>query len=190
MTDPIHVWKSQTTEDTVTLETIRNRANKFQRRIAMANRIEYAASALVVVVFAFYVWILPGLLLKLGSALVIAATFYIVWQLRRRGSPHAVPDGTALALIDFHRNELARRRDLARSAWRWYILPALPGVLLMIAGRWFQSHTPGRTIDRDHLFIIFGVFICALIVAGVRYVQVVGARKMQEQIDELDGLRQ
>jgi hypothetical protein len=189
MTDPIHVWKSQTTEDTVTLETIRNRANRFQRRIAIANRIEYAASALVVVVFAFYVWILPGLLLKLGSALVIVATFYIVWQLRHRGSPHRVPDGTALALIDFHRHELARRRDLARSAWRWYILPVLPGVLLMIAGRWFQSHVPGRSVDRDHLFIVLGVVICALIITGVRAIQIVGARKLQEQIDELDRLR-
>lgn len=189
MSDIETLWRNQKTEETVTLENIHERAGKFQRHVRLGNTVEYVASAVVVAAFGWYVWALPGWMTKAGSALVIAAVFYIVWQLHRRGGAHKLPGGSTLGLVDFHRRELERRRDVLKTAWRWYILPVVPGMVLMMLGRWYQFHVPGRPLELDHLVIILGVVIAALIVGMVRLVQVIGAAKLQRKIDELDKLR-
>jgi len=188
MTNIITVWKTQKTEETVTLENIHDQAARFQRRIYWGNALEYAVSVVCVGIFGLYVWVLPGWMTKLGSALVIVAIFFIMWQLARRGKAHALPEGSALGLVDFHRRELVRRRDLLRSAWSWYILPVMPGVVLMLLGRWYQFHVPGRPVNLDHLIIALGAVIALLIVGTVRLVQVLIAGQLQRSIDELDKL--
>jgi hypothetical protein len=189
MTDLKTLWTNQKTEETVTLENIQEKAAKFQRRVYWGNTLEYAASVLVVVIFGWYVWVLPGWMAKLGSALIVVAILYIVWQLGRRGRAGRVPGGSALALVDFHRRELERRRDLLRSAWHWYILPVVPGIALILLGRWYQIHVPGRPAGLDHLIIILGGIVAALIIAIVRLIQVLAAVTLQRQIDELDKLK-
>ena len=189
MADLKTLWRNQQPEDTVTLENIHDRAARFQRRISLGNAIEYVASVFVVAIFGWYCWVLPGWMTKLGTALVIAAMPFILWQLHRRGGAHRLPDASALGLIDFHRRELERRRDALRTAWLWYILPVIPGIVLMMLGRWYQFHVPGRPIALDHLVIILGAIIALLILAVVRLVQVLGAAKLQKKIDEIDKLR-
>lgn len=189
MTDIKTLWTSQKMEETVTMENIHATAARFQRRVYRANAVEYIASAAVVLIFGFYAWALPGWMAKTGCALIVVATFYVVWQLARRGSPHTVPAASSVGLVDFHRRELERRRDLARSAWRWYILPFMPGIVLMLLGRWYQIHVPGRSVNLDHLIIILGAIIAALIIGVVRLLQLLGTVKLQRQIDELDKLK-
>jgi hypothetical protein len=189
MADLKTLWRDQKTEETVTLENIHQRAMAFQKRIWWGNTVEYVASAVVVAIFGWYVWVLPGWMMKLGSALVIVAVFYIVWQLHRRGGARKLPDSPALSLVDFHRRELARRRDVLKGAWQWYILPAVPGMTLMMMGRWYQFHVPGRPLDLDHLIIVLSIVIVALVLGMVRLIHVIGAARLQRRIDELDKLR-
>lgn len=190
MTDIENLWRNQTTEDTVTLDIIHENAAKFQRGVRLGNTVEYIACAFAAAIFGLYVWLLPGWMTKLGSGLIIVALFYIVWQLHRRGAAHRVPDDAAAGLIDFHRSELTRRRDLFTTAWRWYILPVVPGMVLMLLGRWFQFHAAGRSLAWDHQVIVLGAIIAALIVGVVRLVQLNAAGKLQRKIDELDRLRE
>jgi len=187
MTDIKTLWKNQTPEETVTLDNIHAKAERFQTRIHRRNMIEYIASAFVVVVFGWYIWIFPGWMMKTGSALVIAAVLHIVWRLHRSGAARAVPD--ALDLVAFHRQELVRQQKLVRTAWSWYILPTVPGMLLMLLGRWYQVHVPWRTLGADHEVIVLGAIIAALIVAIVWLVQIIGAARLQRKIDELDRLK-
>lgn len=189
MSDIKTLWRNQKTEDTVTLENIHERAAKFQRRIAWANASEYIAAIVTVPIFGWCAWALPGWMTKLGSVLIVVAIFYLVWQLHRRGAARTLPETPALGLVDFHRRELERRRDIARSAWHWYILPVVPGMALIMLGRWYQFHVPGRPLAFDHLVIILGAIIALLILAIVRLVQILGAAKLQKKIDELDKLR-
>jgi hypothetical protein len=190
MTDDIKtVWKTQKTEDTVTLDNIHDRAARFQRRVSFANAIEYAAAAVVVAIFGLYVWLLPGWMMKTGSALIIVATFYIMSQLRRRGSARNVPESATAGLIDFHRQALERRRDLNRSAWHWYILPVIPGIALITLGRWFQAHPAGRPVETDRLIIVLCLIIVALIIGVIRLGQILAAAKLQRQIEELERLK-
>ena len=187
MTDIKTLWKNQTPEETVTLANIHAKAAQFQTRIHRRNMIEYVASAFVVVVFGWYIWIFPGWMMKTGSALVILAVLHIVWRLHRSGAARTVPD--ALDLVAFHRQELVRQQKLVRTAWSWYILPTVPGMLLMLLGRWYQVHVPWRTLRSDHEVIVLGAIIAALIVAIVWLVQVIGAARLQRKIDELDRLK-
>jgi hypothetical protein len=188
MTDIKDLWRNQKTEDTVTLENIHENAARFQRRIGWGNAMEYIMGALVVPVFGWAAWALPGWMTKSGSALCVLGLLFIMWQLHKRGHTHKLPGGAALGLVQFHRGELERRRDLLRSAGQWYILPVVPGMVLILVGRWYQFHVPGRALALDHLVIALGAIIALLIVAVVRLIHVVTAAKLQRKIDELDKL--
>lgn len=182
------IWQSQKTEGIiVTLEDIRGRAAKFQRRIRNRNAREYVASAVVIAVFGFYAWHLPGWMMKLGSELIIAAMIFTVWQLYRRGRAQAMPDGATVAgLVAFHRQQLVRERETVRTVWLWYLLPFVPGLVLMLLGRYFQFHAPGRAIAVDHLVIVLGAIIMVLILIIILLLNMWGAARLQNRIHELD----
>jgi Flp pilus assembly protein TadB len=184
------LWRNQPTEDRpVTLDTIRENAETFQRQIRRRNLRETLAAVAVVLVFGLYVWVFPGWMIKTGSVLAIAGTLFIVWQLRRRAAANVLPEGSALTLLEFHRQELMRQRDAARSVGLWYIAPVVPGAVLMSLGRYFQFHAPGRTIAWDHQVIILCTLIVALVFAIVWLLNVWAAERLQRRIDELDKLR-
>ena len=95
-TDVKTLWRNQKPEDdTVTLAHIHERAATFQKRIRRGVLIEYVASVFVVLVFGFYIWFFPGWMMKTGSALVILATLFVVWQMRRRMSASTIGDGAS-----------------------------------------------------------------------------------------------
>ena len=188
MTDIKTLWTKQRTEETVTLENIHDRAARYQRRIRLANTIEYVASIFVAIIFSWYIWIFPGWMAKTGSALVILGAAYAMWQMRKRGGARKVPDDSALGLVEFHRQALERRRDLQRSAWSWYILPVLPGVVLLLLSRWYQVHVPWRTLVWDHEVIVGTGAIVFLYFGYAIYRQRRRARELQQEIDDLDRL--
>jgi uncharacterized membrane protein YedE/YeeE len=189
MTDIKSLWRNQTTEETVTLENIHQTAERFERRTRMALWIEYSASTFVVAVFGLYIWVLPGWMLKAGSALCIVGMLFIVWQMRRRMAAKRVPDLAGPGLVEFHRQELSRQRDAVKSAWLWYLLPLVPGMVLMGLGRWYQSHAPWRSLRWDHEIIGLVAIGIALAFGIVRLLQVIRVARLQSKIDELDRLR-
>lgn len=189
MNDIRTLWTSQKTEETVTLENVHEMAAKFQRYIYRRNTVAFAAQVLVIAIFGWYVWVFPGWMAKLGSALVIAAVFFGMWQFFRRGSAHKLPEGSALALLDFHRRELERRRDFLRSYWSWFILPLAPGLLLMLLGRWYQIHVPWRSLPWDREVVTLSGVIVILGIGIIVLVQRLRAMHLQRQIDELDKLK-
>jgi len=188
MTDIKSVWKGQKTEDTVTLQNIRERATKFERRVRRALWREYAGAAFVVVVFGAYIWFLPGSLVKAGSALCVLGTLFVVWQMRKRLNPAKVPDASGLDLVGFHRRQLERQRDSVKSAWLWYIAPLLPGMVLILVGRWTQFHASWRSLAWDHEVIILSSVIVVLALVVVLLVQRLRVLRLQRRIDELDKL--
>ena len=189
--DAKSIWQNQETEGTtVTLDDIRKRAARFQKRIRNRNLREYIASVVVIAAFAFVAWQTPGWMIKSGSALIVAATIFVAWQLHRRGRAQAVPDGaTAGGLLAFHREELVRQRDAVRSVWLWYLLPFQPGMALLMLGRYFQVHVPGRTLATDHLIIVFSSIVIALVFVIIMLLNLWGAARLQNRIHELDKLK-
>ena len=185
------LWRNQKTEDsTVTLDDIRKRAEKFQSRIRRRNLREYIAAAVVVVVFGLYIWIFPGWMIKTGSALSIAAALFVSWQLHKRASAYTPPqDDSATSLLEFHRRELVRQRDALKSVWLWYLAPCVPGIVLIVLGRYLQFHVSSRSILWDHQIIILCAIIVVLVLATIWLLNAWVAEKLQRQIDEFDRQR-
>ena len=186
--DPQQLWQSQTAEyDAMTLADIHLKARNFQSRISRRNAVEYVACVVVVLGF------LPGLLhqgswmMQVGCGLNMLAAVFVAWQLHRRGSARTTPEA-GQGLVDFHRRELIRQRDAINSVGVWYIGPFIPGMALIMLGRWFHSHSPRLPIGFDHLVLILTSMIMALFLVVVWLLNKWGAARLQVRIDELDAL--
>ena len=185
------LWRNQKTESTaVTLENVHERAAKFQKSVRNRNLREYIVMPLLVLVFGWYMWVFPGWMMKTGSALSIAAVLFVAWQLYRRGTAQRVPEAPGMGLVEFHRRQLVRQRDLLKSALLWYIAPFIPGTVLITLGRWLQFHAPWRSLAWDHEVIILAAVIIALGFGIIWLLNVLAATKLQRKIDELDKLRE
>ena len=115
------------------VEELRARADKFRRTIANRNLREYIAGGLVIVAFAVMAVLAPFAAMKIGAAMVALGAGYVMWQLRRRGTPlDPAREGGALSLLEFQRRELVRQRDALDSVLSWCLLPLVPGMLVLI----------------------------------------------------------
>ena len=167
------------------LEEVRKGANKFYRYVKWRNAIEYAACVFVVIAFGAYVFTLPHPLQKIGSALVVVATFYVAWQLHRRASAEPPEKAGTMPILAFSRVQLVRQRDALRSIFWWYMLPFLPGLALVFLGAGqdpaLAAKTPvwGRWLT---LALMAGVF------TGMWWLNQVAARRLQRHIDGIDAL--
>ncbi|HEX8926572.1 MAG TPA: hypothetical protein VF786_12315 [Terriglobales bacterium] len=178
-----------------TPEELRTRVTRFERTIRHRNLREYAAAALVIGVFAYYAWIFPTLLLRVGCGLLIVGTAYVISQLHRRASAKPAPADMGMrSCIDFQRTELARQRDALNAVWSWYLLPFLPGMALFLAGL-FQftkniTESAGRPFHTAAALAGFSIVAAcvALVFLLIGLLNHRAARKLQKQIDDLDQL--
>ncbi|MFN6934405.1 MAG: hypothetical protein ACK4NZ_04560, partial [Tsuneonella sp.] len=124
-------WQSAYGAGTMpTIDELRARTESFRRTVWRRNLIEYVAGALVIVGFGFTLVAIPLPLMKVASALIIAATVYVVWQLHRRAGNLPSKDYSgAVPVLVHQRASLARQRDALAGVFWWYILPFLPGMV-------------------------------------------------------------
>ena len=170
--DPMKIWQEQPVEGKViSMEEIRRRAGKFEKRIDRRNLREYAGAAIVTVVFSFAFFKFHDLLTRVGSVLCVAGTAYVVAQLYFRSSPRTLPADLALTCsVEFYRTELVRQRDLLRSVFSWYLAPLLPGLLVFTRGK-------------------IGMIVLDVVVfGGVWWLNQWVAKGLTRQIEELDKL--
>jgi hypothetical protein len=190
MTDPDlkDLWQDQPTEyDPMTIADIHTKATAFRRRMRGRNQREYFGCALAVAGFTPLLFS-SSWMMQAGGALVILAVIFVGWQIHRRASAGGAPKEGA-AVVDFHREQLVRQRDAARTIASWYMAPLAPGLLMMTLGRWFQAHAPGRSLETDRLIIVLCLAIMALVLLVVWLLNRLGVHRIQKQIDELDALR-
>ena len=172
----------------MSLEDLRRRAGQFQSRIWWRNAREYAAVAVVVAVFGYYIAAIPGPVARAGSLLTIAGALYVAYQLHRRASSETASAAAAFEdCLSFHRRGLERQRDALRSVWNWYLGPLLPGLAVFIAGTALAAPIP---IGYRVLSAAIMLAIVALVFWLVARLNRVGARKLQTQIDALSALGQ
>ncbi|MBB6255121.1 hypothetical protein [Nitrospirillum iridis] len=182
------LWQTQEPEiPPMTLDDIRKKAAALERLVRRRNLVEHLAAAITIPLFGAYVWFLPGWMLKAGSALVILGIAYMQWQMRRRATAgRAVTEGAAGIVLDSYRHALTRQRDALTSVWRWYILPYVPGLALMLLGSWSEVQGDGLLLAR--IIIGLAVAVIALILAVIWLANLLAAARLQQRIDELDRL--
>ncbi|HRE44280.1 MAG TPA: hypothetical protein PKY87_09960 [Terricaulis sp.] len=127
----------------MSLAEIHTRASRFRTQIARRNLIEYAAAALVIVVFAYIAFIVPAPFVKAGAIVLILGMLYVVSQLHQLARAAAQDEINAAAdLMGFHRQELVRQRDALRGVWSWYLGPLIPGAVLFLFGAVLSAPGP------------------------------------------------
>jgi len=170
-----NLWQGQETEKmTITLDEIRFKATRFERRIHWRNMREYMAAAVVVAIFAANAWRQHGWD-RLPPLLLIAGTLYSMFELSRRGANAMPAEAGMTACLDFYRRELERQRDALRSVWRWYLLPLVPGLAATLI--------VSRGIAVAKLIAIAALF--ALVLGGVWGVNQWAAKKLERKIRDL-----
>jgi hypothetical protein len=188
-----NLWKSQANEPlSFSAEEIRRASGRFAHRISRRNLREYAAGALVIPAFIYFLIHFDVFLLRLGSALIIAGVLIVLAQLHKRASAKTLPQEIdAASCIEFHRSELARQRDLLLSVWKWYLLPLAPGFAVFVAGQ-YQAVVaqPKFHAQLGSFRLQLGIYLaaCALFCVVVVRINRSAARRLQAQIDELDAL--
>lgn len=179
--DSLHgLWRDGgATAEPLSLAEVKTRAALFGRAIGKRNRREYIATAFVTLIFGFYALILPGMLLKLGSLLVIAGGLTMAWQLSRRTSK---PDAGAEAVDvrSYYRTRLTTEERMLASVGLWYIGPLIPGLAVFMAGLAAAS-------GFGSLFG-FAAFtaIPALVFLGIWLLNRHAAAMLRQQIERLD----
>lgn len=170
------MWAAQSTERfAMPLEEIHAQAEKYARRIRNRNLREYIAAVVVMGGFGWYAIALPGLLVKLGSLMVVAGTMIVVWQLHRRAAPLLVSAVDSRAHL---RAELTRQRDALHSVAVWYLGPMVPGMAVFLTGIYLQAPQARR-------HVLFTAALSIAVFAGVWALNRWGARRLQKRIDAL-----
>jgi hypothetical protein len=189
------LWQGQpVTRIEISLDQLRWKARRFESRIHWRNLREYAAGALVVGVFGYYVWRIPAPLVRLGSMLVIVGGLFALRSLHVRGASGSAPVNMAFSsCLEFHRRQLERQRDLLRDVWTWYLLPFVPGLAVFLVG--LLGWTLAQPNAPAHRQLIVGAFVatalgCGLVLAAVGRLNRWAARKLQREIDALAALEE
>lgn len=136
---PAHVqtlWQDQPVEGgRMSLDELRYRSQRLTRIIGRRNTKEYAAGAVVIVMFGYMAFVLPLPIMRVGAAMSVAGAMFIIYHLHRHGTARAMPADLGLtSCLQFHRAELERQRDLLRGVWKWYLGPLIPGMILFYLG--------------------------------------------------------
>lgn len=182
MDDLRDLWQKQEVEPmTISVNELRVKAAKFQRRIRWRNLREQAACLLVIMAFGVMSWKIPQTVPRLSCLLIVAGAIYVAWHIQKWGTPKVVPSELGRAnCVGFYRDELERQRNLLRSIWKWYLGPLIPGMsLLVMYGIWA---TPA---DRRWFPITYAAAAGAFFWL-VGWLNQRAARRLQGQIAELD----
>jgi hypothetical protein len=178
----IHIWQNQPLEKIpMPIEEIRKKAQQFEKRVGRRNLREYAGGALAIAIFTFDLFKFPNPVARAGSALIIAGTLFVLFQIYRRGTPRKAPlDLAPVASVEYYRRELVRQRDLLRSVWLWYVGPFVPGLIVFAIGVTpRQAAVAGALINAVPLAALLGSII---------WLNHRAANRLDRQIAELENL--
>jgi hypothetical protein len=130
------LWQSQSRDaNAISLDQIRQKSRRLERNVSRRNLVEYIAAVFVLVSFSWIMWVESSGTVRTGAGLVIAAVVFVVYQLHTRGTATSFPSDLGLrSALEFHRVQITRQVDLLRSIWWWYLLPMVPGFIVLNIG--------------------------------------------------------
>lgn len=182
------LWCSQSVRDIRgedMLAQVIERTRTFDRRIAVRNTLEIAASFLVVVAFTAMAMRAASELERVGMGIVAASGVWIAWYVWRKGTGPATPDRN----VDFqvYQRELIKNYDhqirLLKNVKYWYLAPPYTGILIAWIGG--AARAGWGALSWAHylnLAIFTTVFVLVWVaneVYGVRYLETM-KREMRE----------
>jgi hypothetical protein len=154
---------------TPALKSLKRKARRTRLQFAVRNGVEYLAVLSVAIMAVVRTFAADTLLMRVGNLLLAAGMIYLMVQLHARASARKPPaDGTATDYLLFLRLELARQAEALRTVWRWYLLPFVPGMLVINAAVALEEPGSGWLVT-------LGIF-AALLVAAHYLIRLAAAR--------------
>ena len=174
------LWQSQEGVDVaISLDDVRRRARRLEHAVSLRNLLEYVAAAFVVAAVGVRIWGESSAAVRASGVMVIAATLFVTYQLRRRGTATPLPAELGVThAIDFHRAQLERQRDLVQNVWRWYLLPFMPGLIGLQVALGVSGQLPVARV------VVQIAVICAAF-AAIHGLNRLAARRLQQRVDRL-----
>jgi hypothetical protein len=174
------MWQSQAVDNaSYSFQTLECEMMGFRRKIVRRNLQEKIAAVAVALIFGFYAWHLPVLLMRIGSCIVVFGSLFILYHLQHRASLRELPpENLALPNLTYFRDELMRQHDALRNLWLWMI-PTLLGMSIFFWG-WAQPD------PADFPWSITSVIIVPFAIVIV--MNFITAHRLQGKIDRLDQL--
>lgn len=133
----VTLWKEQDmTPQTLSAELLAARHHAFIRTVIIRNRLEFIAGAMVIAgtlaatitsmaAGGFTIAVAGLIALGLGAG-------FVCLQLWLRARAPAPIDGASPS-VQHYRRDLEQQRDALASVWLWYLLPFIPGFVLIYA---------------------------------------------------------
>lgn len=186
------LWQSQRSElRPMPVEELRRAADRLTRKVFWRNVSEYVAVVIVLAGFGRTLVQEHTWMLRLGCGMVMAAAIFAAVQFRRKGTSARRGDGTnARSCMDYYRTELVRQYELLASAWKWFVLPFVPGLALTLGGC-LQLALRRPEVHRSTIVWMFGgtALACVVTLAGIAWLNLWSAEKLKRRIAELDAMR-
>ncbi|SRR5260221_3306304 len=137
----IKIWQSSPNQERVKFEKSRlmiemqSSVDDLHRKIKNRDLREQLAALIVIPVFAYYVYLVPFLLSKIASALVIVWVVYVLLRLRKakKHKPGAYTE-TYLEYLYKTRQYIEIQKHMIDSVLSWYILPGWAILNLFLSG--------------------------------------------------------
>jgi hypothetical protein len=166
----------------ISLDELQREAGKLKQGLRKRSFIGLGAALVVIAAFSVFFFVFPNKLQRIGSALTVLGTAYMVVQLRMRRAEF-VPDVGETECVRFYRAELERQRDFHRGRWFWSrLMIFFPGPLIFLVG-FAKAHPELATF----IWLELAVFLILAIIAVPLNLRL--ARKYQHRIDALDALQ-
>lgn len=172
------------TADAPTLDRIRHRADRLDLVARRRNRRECAAggAAAVVLAAAGAIQLIAttgpaDLLRAVGFLWLVGAMLVSAVVVRRHGGRDRTGDLTQDSL-GYLRSRLRHERDLLRAAWRWYVLPTVPGFAMVYGSEALRPEPAWGFAG-----IAGGLTLAALLVVVVLNLH--AARGLEHQLSDL-----
>jgi uncharacterized membrane protein YecN with MAPEG domain len=137
----IKIWQSSPNQERIKFEKSRlmldmqSSIDRLHRKIRYRDLREYIAAAIVIPAFAYSAYVIPNLVTKIGSVLVIGYAVFIILMLRnaRKHKPSAFTE-TYLQYLHKTKRYILIQKKLLDNVLYWYILPGMTLTMLCTLG--------------------------------------------------------
>jgi len=173
-------WDTRHALPPLSIASLPAHARHFQRTIWWRNLRESIASVFVLAWSVRSFWSKNDLVERAGFLLITAGVLFVLVFLNARAASRTVPrDADARTLRGFHRREVVRQRDILLAVPYWYLLPFVPGMLVLVF-----SNPHNQPLAALSVFVA----ILALFFYGIWRLNLWAARRLDQQLLEIDAL--
>jgi len=172
----LSIWQSQNeTVAPLPVESLRRMERRFRKGVKLWLALELFSFVFVLLVVTRAALQSHNALFRVGCLMIVSGVAFALWQLAVRAFLVPLPaDAFTVSWLDFHRRALERQRDAFLSAWKWLLLPVVPGLLVTQVAL-AQPHALARIFALDAAAFLFA--------AGWRFAL---GKVLQRRITKLD----